>query len=423
MVLADLSPNSRWFKGPYFLKTPESNWPIHKTKDKISEELRPHAMSFINFHDSSIPVTNYSSWKKLVRIQCYALRFIHNTRARRLDTTLHRNLITREELIAGEQSLYKHAQAEAYLDEITLLDRNATIPKSSEIYKAMPFLDANKVLRCNGRLQESNVINEDAKNPIILPNGSHITKLILQEYHNKFLHINYESAINEVRQKFFIINLRSTMKKVRKNCQFCKNKEAQPVVPLMAPLPRARITAFIRPFSFVGVDYFGPIYISVGRHSEKRWGVLFTCLSIRAIHLEIANSLTTDSCVQSIMRFSYLRGQPVELFSDNGTNLRDASKELLCAIKDIDSHTIANKFTSSSTAWNFNPPQSLHMGGSWEVMVRLVKRCLDKVMPSRNPNEELLQTIFTEVELIVNSRPYIPIDHESCEAKLLTTLY
>lgn len=58
------------------------------------------------------------------------------------------------------------------------------------------------------------------------------------------------------------------------------------------------------------------------------------------------------------------------------------------------------------------------MEGAWEVMVRLVKRCLDKIMPSRNPNEELLQTIFTEVEHIVNSRPlsYIPIEHENCEA-------
>lgn len=299
-----------------------------------------------------------------------------------------------------------------------MLEQGNLIPKSSVLYKVTPFLDSENVLRCNGRLQESDVISQDAKNPIILPKESHVTQLLLHLYHKKFLHINFESAANEVRQKFFVSNLRAAMKKVRKNCQFCKIKEARPAVPRMAPLPRARITAYIRPFSFVGLDYFGPVQITVGRHSETRWGVLFTCLSVRAIHLEVAHSLTTDSCVQSILRFIHRRGQPVEFFSDNGTNLRGASKELQCAIRDVDHRAVADQIVTSSTAWNFNPPRSPHMGGAWEVMVRLVKRCLDKVMPSRNPNEELLQTIFAEVEHIVNSRPlsYIPILNENCEA-------
>lgn len=292
------------------------------------------------------------------------------------------------------------------------------IPKSSEIYHLIPFLDSNKVLRCSGRLQESDVLVEDAKTPIILSRKSMITKLILQDIHEKFLHCNYESAVNEIRQKYFILNLRAAMKVIRKECQYCMNRDAAPKFPQMSPLPFPRVTAYIRPFSYVGVDYFGPFYIIVNRHSEKRWGVLFTCLSIRAIHLEIAHSLTTDSCIQSILRFMYRRIKPIEFYSDNGTNLRGASKELLDALNNVDGEIVAKNFTNSTTSWKFNPPQSPHMGGSWEVMVRLVKRSLDRAMPSRNPNEELFKTLLGEIEFILNSRPlsYIPIENESSEA-------
>lgn len=418
MKIADLSTESRWFNGPPFLSEPEESWPKRINPGESHEELRPHAIAHVNFHDSSLNIERYSSWKKVVRVQSYVLRFIHNLKAKKERSSNKSGSLTRSEFVKSEESLFKHAQSEYYLDEIALLERKQKIPKSSEIYCLTPFLDSQNVLRCTGRLQKSDVLSVDAKTPIILPRESRITRLILQDMHERFLHRNFESATNEIRQKFFIMNLRAVMKRIRKGCQYCMNKDAEPNVPQMSPLPAGRVTAFIRPFSYVGVDYFGPFYITVNRHSEKRWGVLFTCLSVRAIHLEIAHSLTTDSCIQSILRFIYRHGQPIEFYSDNGTNLRGASKELLNAINNIDEDIIAEKLVNSTTSWKFNPPHSPHMGGSWEVMVRLVKRSLDRVMPSRNPNEELLQTMFAEVEVIVNSRPlsYIPIDNESCEA-------
>lgn len=418
MIVADLDNKSRWFQGPEFLKGPKECWPTRIDPGQCKEELRPHAVGYVHFHNSNLDIEKFSSWKKMVRVQCYVLRFISNLRARKLQTSMQLGIINKNEFFNAEQTLYKHAQSEYYLDEIALLKRNGRIAKSSEIYRLSPFLDPQNLMRCGGRLQESNVLSEDSKNPIILPRESRVTRLLLQEVHEKFLHRNFESATNEVRQKFFVINLRAEMKKIRNNCQFCQNHDAEPVVPRMAPLPQSRVTAFVRPFSFVGVDFFGPLLITVGRHSEKRWGVLFTCMSIRAIHLEIAHSLTTDSCIQSILRFIYRRGQPLVFYSDNGTNLRGASKELLNALNDVDPSAIAERFMSSTTSWQFNPPQSPHMGGSWEVMVRLVKRSLERLMPSRNPNEELFKTILAEVEFIVNSRPlsYIPIESEASEA-------
>lgn len=89
----------------------------------------------------------------------------------------------------------------------------------------------------------------------------------------------------------------------------------------MADLPQDRVSPDEPPFTRVGVDYFGPFEVKCGRSTVKRYGVLFTCLLVRAIHIEVASSLDTDSFINAFRRFIARRGQVSELRSDNGTNL------------------------------------------------------------------------------------------------------
>ncbi|XP_060665364.1 uncharacterized protein LOC132797630 [Drosophila nasuta] len=92
----------------------------------------------------------------------------------------------------------------------------------------------------------------------------------------------------------------------------------------MGSLPRERLAHHMAPFTYTGVDYFGPIDIIVGRRHEKLWGVLFTCLTIRAVHLDIATSLSTDYFLCILKAFIAIRGCPRRMMSDNGTNFRDS---------------------------------------------------------------------------------------------------
>ena len=89
----------------------------------------------------------------------------------------------------------------------------------------------------------------------------------------------------------------------------------------MAPLEEERLTPDKPPFSFFGVDYFGPFLVKVDRATHKRYGCIFTCLAVRAIHIEIAHSLDTSSFIAAIRRFVSRRGSPEKMFSNNGTNL------------------------------------------------------------------------------------------------------
>jgi hypothetical protein len=126
-----------------------------------------------------------------------------------------------------------------------------------------------------------------------------------------------EYVANEVRQKFWIIGLRGLVKKTWMQCQ----------------IPLERLQQCSRPFIHTGMDYFGPIEVTVEISRQKGYGALFTCMATRAVHIEIAHSLDTDSAIMAIRRFVSRRGTPKKLFSDNGSNFHGAERELRDALE------------------------------------------------------------------------------------------
>ncbi|XP_075157823.1 uncharacterized protein LOC142231089 [Haematobia irritans] len=184
----------------------------------------------------------------------------------------------------------------------------------------------------------------------------------------------------------------------------------------MSELPIERLSPFTPPFYFTGVDYFGPFEVVIGRRREKRWGVLFTCMTVRAVHLEISPSLTTDSFLLVLKQFICRRGVPRRIVSDNATNFRGASRVLEKEIEKISTCELQREYPNIE--WLFIPPSSPHMGGSWERMIRSVKSILMDILPAAGLREEVLRSSLADVENILNSRPltYVPLDSWESEA-------
>ncbi|XP_062701549.1 uncharacterized protein LOC134285208 [Aedes albopictus] len=418
--LPDLSSDNRWFRGPDFLWHDEDSWPVSPSfGGSTVEELRPHLLIHTTGAEPIIDPHNFSKWSHLLRRTAYLYRFIGNLRRSTKMEPRFNGPLTQEEFVKAENYLFRQAQSETYADEIAVLTTNCTNSSSKRIIRNNPlfrsaFVDENGVIRIHGRTQACPFVNRDAANPIILPRQHRITWLIVADAHEKFNHQNHATIINELLQRYRIPQIKATYHTVRRNCQYCKIQEATPQAPLMADLPQSRLAAFSSPFTYMGVDYFGPMLVSVGRRSEKRWGVLATCLTTRAIHLQITHTLTTDSCVMAIRNIMARRGVPAVIYSDRGTNFQATSKELKFAMQQLDHDRLANEFTSSHTRWSFIPPLSPHMGGAWERLIRSVKQNLAVLQPSRLPTDEVLQNAFIEVENIVNSRPLtdIPVDND-----------
>ncbi|XP_052562964.1 uncharacterized protein LOC128092673 [Culex pipiens pallens] len=421
-----LSPDSRWFKGPWFLYHPEDQWPVDITPNlqEPTEELRACLVHREAVATHNVEWDRFSQWVRLLRTLARVHRFAGNLRRKLKKEQLLSGPLRQEELAAAENTIWRWVQSDAFPDEVATLaaaradpEKRFNLESTSKIRKLSPFMDDAGVVRMESRIVAADFVPFDTRYPIIMPKDHTATKLLVDWYHRKYLHGNCETVVNELRQRFHVPNLRTAARKAKNDCLLCQLKAKVPVVPRMAPLPAARLKAFERPFSYVGVDYFGPVAVRVNRTTAKRWVALFTCLTTRAVHLEVVHSLSAESCKMSFRRLIARRGAPVEIYSDRGTNFVGSSNELQKEMKVIE-EKLAETFTNATTKWVFNPPASPHMGGAWERLVRSVKTALAAMNTVRLPNEETLATLVAEAESIVNSRPltWIPLEAEHQEA-------
>ncbi|XP_017483689.1 PREDICTED: uncharacterized protein LOC108372493 [Rhagoletis zephyria] len=179
----------------------------------------------------------------------------------------------------------------------------------------------------------------------------------------------------------------------------------------MGLLPEDRTTPYVRPFTFTGLDYFGPVSITIGRRTEKRWVALFTCLSIRAIHLEVAYDLSTDACILAMRNFMNRRGVPKRIRTDNGKNFVGVAGEVARFVDVFDCQALQAELSTKGVEWVFNCPENPSEGGVWERMVQCVKKVLRHTLKDLAPKEHTFQSLLIEAENIVNSRPltHLPI--------------
>lgn len=182
----------------------------------------------------------------------------------------------------------------------------------------------------------------------------------------------------------------------------------------MAPLPIARVTPFTDAFTYTGLDAFGPYFTTVGRRTEKRYGIVYTCMTVRAVFIDLVHDLSTDAFLMSFRNFHISRGLCCKhIYSDNGTNFRGADREMQASLRDLDQAGIKNASANRGIEWHFNPPASPHMGGAWERKVRSIKRVLEKLLHNKHLRDDTLRNFLNEAAHVVNSQPltYVAIDN------------
>ena len=191
--------------------------------------------------------------------------------------------------------------------------KNSPLSSSSKIIQLFSFNGTQGLLRLTGRTKKLDAASFNAKHTILLDSHHPVTRLFLEISHRIHCHqcVDYLRAL--VQQQFAIVKLRTALRTIVPivlRCLTCRRRRSDTLSPMMTDLQRERIAFKEPPFSNTGVDYFGTFYVSVKRSTEKRWGFLFTCLTTRAVHLEVVPSMDTSSCVMGIERFIAFRGVP-----------------------------------------------------------------------------------------------------------------
>ena len=426
--VAELASDSRWVEGPEFLLQGEEYWPeqpSHPSDDVDDPEVRKQPAVLALSPDTAVTVLpdagKFSSWTRYRRVVAWMIRFVRNFVAKncqkRADWKLEGPL-SAEELRRAEMKILADCQARCFSAEITKLRCDSQVKTDGKLQQMSPFLDDEGLMRVGGRVDKAPV-DYSTRHPVILPSKDDVTRLIVTYSHAKVLHSGQERTLTEVRKSYWILKARSTVRRILFRCTVCKRRRANPQVPRMADLPTGRFDTS-RPFSAVGVDYFGPMLVKKYRKTEKRYGVLFTCLSTRAVHLEVANSLDTDSFIMALRRFIARRGQPDSMYSDNGTNFVGGERELRQSLQEFDQARIVDELSREHTKWTFLPPSASHMGGVWERLVGCVKRALRVVLGTQCVTDEVLHTALLEVEAMVNGRPLTYVSSDSTDFEPLT---
>ena len=253
------------------------------------------------------------------------------------------------------------------------------------------------------------------KDQAIIPGGN-VAKLITRHFH-EVGHLGTEYTLAQLREKYWI--QRKEVKKILRGCIICKKINGKQCVQRIADLPETRLAVEKPAFTHTGVDCFGPFRVRRARSTVKRYGCVFTCMTTRAIHIEVLDGMDTDSFMNALRRFISRRGQPKSITSDNGGNFVGSNKELASGLKELQHEKIYGQLLDKEIVWKFTPPHSSHMGGVWERQIRTIRKVLQGVVQEQPLSDESLRTLMCEVESILNNRPITPSSDELSDLQAL----
>lgn len=194
--------------------------------------------------------------------------------------------------------------------------------------------------------------------------------------------------------------------KLINKCVKCRKLRRPTEEQRMSELPKERVEVS-EPFVYCGMDCFGPFTTKQGHKEHKRYGLLFTCISSRAVHIEMLEDLSTDSFINALRCFISLRGAVSRLYCDQGTNFVGAKNELKEALKQCDTNALEVFLADKQCEFVFNAPSASHAGGVWERQIRTIRNILNATLAQSSGrfDDASLRTLFYEAMSIINGRP------------------
>ena len=317
----------------------------------------------------------------------------------------------------GPELLWIQSVQRRYFGEIfKLLEKpKAKVSASSRslIKTHAIFLDKDlDVLRCTTRNEKSE-ISYSAVFPILLPttvkteNGFEdcmFTKLLVLDRHEKLAHVGTPNVLANLRSEFWLLKGRSFINKIIKKCVTCRktaggfySKPSEPA------LPQFRVCRN-KPFSGVGVDYFGPFYCRDSPKGKKfkAWMVTFSCGSTRAIHIEAVRSRKVSDFIFALDRFFSAYGLPESFISDNEKTFKKSAE---CLEQISKSNRVKNFLAKNRVSWNFYTPNSPNKGGFLERLNGPIKQAFYKSAGTQITLFEEFRSLAAHAAAVLNDRP------------------
>jgi hypothetical protein len=288
---ADLQ-NSLWLKGPSG-KTRIGSAEDHPLEDPEQDKELKAEISVLTTKVStdmdrlSDRFAMFDTWTSLLRTVSFLIHVLRSFKSPSEECCgwhLCNSSELPENSHAAELAILRTVQRHYFTDEVKALNLGNIIPRHSSLYQLDTNIDDDGLIRDGGRLRHS-ALSRNEKFPILLPKNYPISLLIVSHYHQKVYHQGRQITEGALRSAgYWIIGEKKLISKIIHQCITCRKLRAKPLEQKMADLPDDRLTP-APPFTFVGVDVFGPWKIVYRRTrgsqmNPKLCAVLFTCLAI-----------------------------------------------------------------------------------------------------------------------------------------------
>lgn len=233
-----------------------------------------------------------------------------------------------EEYQQAEHQIFLRAQWQSFPEDYKALAAGRPVSPTSWLLTLAPTLDLTSgLIRVGGQLRQLEDV-DFSLHPAVLDATHPVTHLVIQKYDRDLHHPGPERVFSELRRSFWILRGREAVRKHQQVCSECQRWRGHPSVPRMADLLEARLRLNKPVFYSTGVDCFRPMAVKVGRRQDKHWGIIFRCLTTRAVHLDLLHTMDLDAYLMALRRFNARRGTLAELWSDRRTNFKGAEREL-----------------------------------------------------------------------------------------------
>jgi hypothetical protein len=298
--------DSKWFSGPSFLWNNDVGV-MHEAAEKFvvnpsDPELRKTAVtlkteskqSLSGLEQSIIEISNRSSsWTK-TRFNVAAMLNILS-----ISSFKTAGKVTSDQYQTATTQIIKAIQKSYFSGELRSLSSGQSVDKSSSLQKLDCYVDQDGIIRVGGRMKHSISLSECEKHPVVLPKHGNLSSQVIRYYHGQAAHQGRTTTMSAVRSAgYWIVGLNSVVSSIIYKCVLCRKLRRPVEVQKMADLPPDRVV--VSPtFTNVGCDVFGQFPVKDGRKCMKRYGLIFTCLVSRAVHIEVLDDLSTDSFLQS----------------------------------------------------------------------------------------------------------------------------
>ena len=383
----DLSADSDWFQGPPMFQLPFEEWDVKfgKTSDGVLPGEKQHVQSHmagLATMQSLICYENVGSLKRAVRVVARIQGVLRDKSFK----GGHIDRLSPESLREAEIRL--------------LLEAQSVVDVGDAQYKALNPAKNEHNLWIVGanRLAQANPLGVRADLPVFLPKEHPLAALAMKESHEKG-HRGRDATLALFRNRFWTPAGTALAKKIVSQCQLCRLRNGKHMEQVMGALPLERAKPS-PPFNNTMVDLFGPYSIRgevQKRISGKAWGMLFTDLASRAVHIEALFGYDADQAMMALTRFACLRGWPEKMYSDPGPQLLGAHKELVKSARRLG--------IDHGLQWVFGPADSPWHQGAVEALVKTAKRAIRLAINNQRLSASEFSTICCEVTNTINERP------------------